>query len=47
MFDFLNNLPGDSLLQKVDFFERNYDRQYKSLKKIVHSYPDKIADISF
>jgi len=47
MFDFLNNLPGNGLLQKIDFFERNYDKQYKSLQKIVHSYPDKISDISF
>jgi len=47
MFEILNKLPWNDFYQKIDFFERNYDSQFKSLKKIVDTYPSKIWYIAF
>jgi DNA-(apurinic or apyrimidinic site) lyase len=38
---------GQSLQEKLDFFERNYDFQFYSIKKIINKYPDKKAQILF
>ena len=47
MFEILNKLPWKTVFGKIDFFERNYDSQFKNLKKIVENYPDKIWEIIF
>jgi len=47
MLEILSKLPGDNIYQKIDYFERNYDSQFKSLKKIVDIYPSNKPEIIF
>ena len=43
----LNKIPWNHVLEKINFFEQNYDSQFKSIEKIIKKYPQAKWDILF
>lgn len=43
----LSNIPWKDLFDKINYFEQNFDKQFKAIENIITKYPDLKWDILF